>query len=67
MDSSNGSGAMIWSLAAMVKLVRAVLTVPFAAIVVAPMSVPRTSSNVRPLEASLAGSTWMRIAGCCSP
>ena len=58
---------MIWSLAAIVKLILSVLIVPLAALVVEVTSVLRISSSVRPLAASLAGSTWMRIAGFWSP
>jgi hypothetical protein len=50
-------------LAEIVKLVRSVLTVPFAEIVVEEIKVARTSSSVRPREASLAGSTCTRIEG----
>ena len=39
---------MIWSLAAIVKLILSVLIVPLAALVVAVTSVPRISSSVRP-------------------
>jgi hypothetical protein len=67
MTSSNGLGSMIWSLASMVRLVRAVVSEPLGALVVALTSEPRISSKVRPRAASLAGSTWMRIAGRCSP
>ena len=45
----------------------AVLIVPFGALVVALPSTPRTSSSVSPRVCSLAGSTWTRIAGFCSP
>ncbi len=58
---------MIWSLVATVKLVVAVLSVPLAMFVVELTSVERISSSVMPLLASLAGSTWMRIAGVRSP
>jgi hypothetical protein len=67
MTSSNGFGSTIWSFASMVRLVRAVVSEPLGALVVALRSAPRISSNVKPRAASLAGSTWMRIAGRCSP
>ena len=58
---------VIWSLVAIVKLVLSVLIVPLATLVVELTSALRISSSVMPLEASLAGSTWMRIDGVRSP
>ena len=52
---------------ATVKLTLAVLIVPLAAFDVEATSVLRISSSVMPVEASLAGSTWMRIDGVVSP
>ena len=43
------------------------LIVPLAALVVELTSALRISSSVRPLAASFAGSTWMRIDGVRSP
>jgi hypothetical protein len=51
----------------MVKPILSVLIVPFAALVVEATRVLRISSKVIPVEASLAGSTWMRIEGVVSP
>ena len=51
----------------MVKVILSVLITPLAALVVDDTSVPRMSSSVMPLEASLAGSTWTRIDGARSP
>ena len=67
MTSSYCSALVAWSFAWMVKLCRAVLIVPLAALVVALPSTPRTSSSVRPRVCSFAGSTCTRIAGFCSP
>ncbi len=46
---------------------RSVLITPLAALVVELISVPRMSSSVRPLDASLAGSTCTLIDGARSP
>ena len=67
MTSLNCSASVIWSLAAIVKLSLSVLIVPLAALVVEVTRIARISSRVTPLLASLAGSTWMRIAGVRSP
>jgi hypothetical protein len=67
MTSLNLSASVIWSLAAIVKLSLSVLIVPLAALEVEVTRMLRISSSVTPLAASLAGSTWMRIAGVRSP
>jgi hypothetical protein len=51
----------------MVNVILSVLITPLAALVVELISVPRMSSSVMPLAASLAGSTWTRIDGVRSP
>ena len=40
---------------------------PFGLLTVALVSAVRTSSNVRPIDASFAGSIWTRMAGFCCP
>src|SRR6202521_976230 len=52
ITSSNCLASVIWSLASIVKLVFAVVSAPFGASVVAVSSALRTSSRVRPREAS---------------
>src|ERR1044072_6663418 len=67
MTSSYCSALVAWSFAWMVKLCRAVLIVPFAALVVALPSTPRTASSVSPRVCNFAGSACPPPVFECHP
>ncbi len=62
-----GAGSVSWSLSCTVNDWLGPSRLPLGPFTVAFTSVPRTSSNVMPILASLAGSMSMRMAGFCWP